>query len=659
MRIALAQMEVVPGRPKKNLETMLEMIEQAKEQKADLVVFPEMCLGGYVVGDKWLDEDFCRDLMSYHEDILKASQGIAIAYGNIFADRTVHQRVEDNSWHPNKDGRVRKYNAVSVVQNGKPVERAKETKILPQGVQPKTLLPNYRYFDDERYFFSLEDAAKDAGVSLEDLLQPFLIEVQGKKVPIGFEICEDLWCEDYRKNGKPLNPAKMLIENGAELVINLSASPWNVGKGKERDRRVKFLKQESGKDFKPFLYVNCVSVQNNGKNIISFDGGSTAYNVDGLPVKFAHDSFQQELLIVDDADFAKPPQEREELPKIAQKYDAIIQGIRSVKDTLGLPEHPRYVVGLSGGIDSAVVAALLVQAVGRDKVLAVNMPTRYNSDKTKQTAALVAERLGIAYEVIPIEDLVRLHEEVLERYDLDGSGGQLSELNQENIQAKIRGTSILSNIAAKYHALFTNNGNKLETALGYATLYGDVGGAIAPIGDLTKTEVVEMARYLNEKIFHDAVIPEILLPDALFRFRDDQIQPTAELKDNQIDPMKFGYHDALLEAATDYKKKTPEDVLQWYLDGTLEEKLGISTSLMERWGIDDPKVFVQDIEWFYSTTQRNVFKRIQAPPIIITSKSAYGFDIRESMLPWEPTRAYGMLKQKVLAMANTDQNLKL
>jgi len=155
-----------------------------------------------------------------------------------------------------------------------------------------------------------------------------------------------------------------------------------------------------------------------------------------------------------------------------------------------------------------------------------------------------------------------------------------------------------------------------------------------------------MARYINEVIYQDEIIPESLLPDELWKFSEDQIQPTAELQHDQVDPMKFGYHCALIEAMTDYKRKSTADIMRWYLDGTLEENLGISTELIRRWNIDDPEEFIRDLEWVDKSMQTNVFKRVQAPPIIITSKSAFGFDIRESILPY--ATAHDELKEKVL-----------
>lgn len=650
MKIALAQMEVVPGRPRINVANMIRLIGEAKKKGVDLVAFPEMCVGGYLLGDKWTNEEFCKNLMDFNEEIRKASRGIAVAYGNIFVDYEVCKRCGDNNIHPNKDGRVRKYNAVYVFQDGKPAKKLKECGIIPVGIQPKNLLPTYRIFDDERYFFSLQDIAKDFGKDLEELAQPFILDVGGKKVEIGFELCEDLWCEDYRKNLEALNITKILINNNAKLIVNLSSSPWTYGKNNARDRRVGFLKKESEDRFVPFLYVNCTGVQNNGKNIVTFDGGSTVYNKQGLPVLFAKEAYGQELMIVDEKTLDGKALERKENNKIKQKYDAIIRGIKNLRDINGMAEQPNFIIGLSGGIDSALVASLLVKAVGKEKVFGVNLPTKYNAEKTKNAAAYIVRKLGIKYEVIPIEELVEVNKKILDNVNVDGTGKKLSNLNIENVQAKIRGTSILSNLAAKYGGIFTNNGNKLEVAIGYATLYGDVGGAIAPIADLTKTEVVEMAKFMNKEIFHEIVIPEILFPDELWRFSEEKIQPSAELKDKQIDPMKFGYHCALLEALTDYRKKSAADVMQWYLNGEMEKNLNISLELLERWNITNPEEFIKDIEWFESLMQNSIFKRVQAPPIIITSKSAYGFDIRESMFPYETTLRHDELKKKILAM---------
>jgi len=660
MKIALAQMKVVPGRPSINVANMLNNIEDAKKQGVELLIFPEMCVGGYLLGDKWTEEVFCENLMSFNETLRLATEGIAIAYGNIFVDKDINERVQNKVRHSNKDGRVRKYNAIYVFQNQEPAERLAENLILPKGVQPKMLLPDYRIFDDERYFFSLEDVAKDFNLQIENIAYPFKIRTkEGEKI-IGFELCEDLWCEDYRKNNAPQNITKILIENGAELIMNLSASPWTCGKNFSRDKRVGFLKKESGDNFVPFFYVNCTGVQNNGKNIVTFDGGSTIYNKEGLPITLSKAPYEEELMIVDEKDLGNKPVIREEKSKIEQKYHAIIAGVRALKEMWGADNYPPVIIGLSGGIDSSLVAALYVKAYGAKNIIGINMPTKYNSLKTKNAAKQIAEKLGIAYYVLPIEELVEVNNKLIQNADILVDGKELSQLNLENIQAKIRGTSILSNVAAKYGGIFTNNGNKLETALGYATLYGDVGGERAPIADLTKIEVVEMSKFVNNKIFGEEIIPEVLLPDELWRFRDDQIQPSAELKDNQVDPMKFVYHCALVDMFTDYKKKSAEEIMQAYLDGNLHNLLDnylqdivgkeIGLELMKRWNVMDPIEFIKDLEWFEKTILRNVFKRVQAPPIIITSKSAYGYDLRESILPYEATAKHEELKKKILTL---------
>ncbi len=667
MKIALAQMEVLPGRVELNVNKMLFLIKQAKKIGVDLIAFPEMCLSGYLLGDKWTEEAFCRDLMHYNEIFRKASEkeeglpGIAIAYGNIFLDSEVNKRVGDNKHHPNKDGRTRKYNAVYIFQNGKAVMRLKENNFLPAGVQPKTLLPSYRFFDDPRYFFSMEDIAKDFAVPLDDLYWPYLIEVKGEKIPIGFEICEDLWCEDYRMTGEALNVTKILLSKGARAIVSLSASPWTYGKNAARDRKIQFLKRDCGEKFAPFFYVNNTGAQNNGKNIITFDGGSTVYNSQGVSVQLSKAGYEEELLINDTEEiYLASSAVRTEKSYIAQKLDALLAGIKHLKNLQKLStEEIKFMIGLSGGVDSSVVAAVLCLAAGKENVIGVNMPTEFNSKSTKDAARQVAEQLGITYFEIPIADLTKINEKLL-----DGNGGngtlKLNSLQKGNLAAKIRGTNILSNLAARYQAFLTNNGNKLEVALGYATLYGDVNGAIAVIADLSKPEVFALGKYLNEEIFKREVIPNKLFPDHLFRFAEGQIVPSAELEENQIDPMKFGYHDALLMLMTDYRKRSAEDFLLLFKEGTLTKYLeqvlqpiigcspGYGLALMQRWGVDDAEKFIADIEWFFSLVQRSVFKRVQAPPIIITSKTAYGYDLRESQLPWQYTQEYLRLKEEVL-----------
>lgn len=657
MKIALAQMEVVAGQIEHNLATMHSLIAQAKAAEADLVVFPEMCTQGYLVGDKWLLDDFCRDAERVTDEMLSASNGIAIAWGSVFLDEGIAERLSSVERHPAKDGRTRRYNAVYVVQNGALVTRPAVEPLLPPGIQPKTLLPNYRIFDDQRYFFSLNDIAKAAAIPLVDLVQPFEIqERSGNKVPVLFQVCEDMWAEDYREAGQAINITKMGIQNGAQIVINVSASPWTYGKNDARDRRVKFLQAQSKNNAKPFLYVNCVGVQNNGKNFVTFDGGSTAYNEQGEASQLVGAPYTEALMLVETHKLKNANVEcRPNKSAIAEKYEAIIRGIRALKDVRGANDMPKFIIGLSGGVDSAVVCALLVKAVGSECVTAVNMPSKFNSEATKNAAEAVASALGVRYYQVPITDMVDAVAMSLNEHVFQNMGRELSGMARENIQAKVRGTDILSNIAGNENWLFTNNGNKLEIALGYATLYGDVGGSIAPIGDLLKTEVFEMGRFLNQVVFGREVIPAALLPNVLCQFSADQIKPSAELELNQEDPMKFGYHDALLALVTDYQKWSEEKVLLAYQSGSLHQEIGrvlgenseFGLALMRRWAVDLAKNFVPDLRWFFSTIDKNVFKRVQAPGIVITSKSAFGFDIRESMLPYYESPRLKALRETV------------
>ena len=663
MKIALNQMQVIPGNRDKNLQTMLSSIAQARDNGVDLLVFPELCLSGYMLGDWWLSPSFSQELNQYNELIREASRGIAIIYGNAIADDELQTRLVNSGevgqtsahHYPNKDGRIRLYNAACIVQNGQWLGRKQEHIFLPKGIQPKTLLPNYRFFDDQRYFFSLQDLAVDMGVALEQLAQPFQLNVNGQTYNVGLQVCEDLWCKDYRRDHQALNMSRHLIENGADFIVNISASPWTNKKHDARDRRIRFLAEDinnNKQSFVPFYYCNSVGAQNNGKNLIAFDGGTTAYSSKGEPVLTSNQAFAPDQLIVEHDKLPQTEVKRHESSSIAQKYQAIQQSLRYIKDMLGWEKHPKFVVGVSGGIDSALVVCLLQQAFGSDSVWSVNMPTQYNSQATQNAAQHIADKLNIQHRRIPIQALADQQLNLFAEMDNSLFPGESSEagrnLSDENIQAKIRGTSILSNLAGRYGRFFTNNGNKLEIALGYATLYGDVGGVIAPIGDLTKAEVFAMARYMNEQVFQDEVIPETLLPNELFEFGENDIAPSAELREAQLDPMKFGYHCALLDKFTHFGRACCEDVMQWYLDGTLANHLGISSALLERWGLNDPQTFVDDLEWFARNVQRSVYKRIQSPPIIITSPSAFGYDIRESQLPWQTNTRFNALKKTIL-----------
>jgi NAD+ synthase (glutamine-hydrolysing) len=284
MKIGLAQMRVLPGRPEKNFRAMEEFVRRALDEGCDLVAFPEMCLGGYLVGDLWLDDSFCADLMGYNEALRELSRSIGLVYGNVYVDQT----------KKNKDGRSRKYNAAYAWSQGRPMPRVRSVN-LPEGIAVKTLLPNYRIFDDERYFYSLLEESTDQGLSLESLLVPFAFSARGRTVRFGLEICEDLWFNDYAYDTRPLNVSRLLIENGAEAIVNISSSPWTYGKDGARDRRIRDAAADCPR-FVPFYYVNCVGLQNNGKNFVTFDGDSTVYNEKAEAICEASEPYGETLL---------------------------------------------------------------------------------------------------------------------------------------------------------------------------------------------------------------------------------------------------------------------------------------------------------------------------------------------------------------------------
>jgi len=620
-------MKVVPAKPQQNFARMCALINQARDEGAGLIAFPEMCVGGYLLGDRWLDESFCRDLVSYNEELRDLSEDIIILYGNLYLDESAK----------NKDGRSRKFNAAYAFEKCNPVRRNVNTP-LPDGVAFKTLLPNYRIFDDERYFFSLSELAFERGVALESLLVPFRSEAEGGFL-FGCEICEDLWYNDYSYRGRPLNVSRIYIENGAQALFNLSSSPWTWGKDASRDRRIAEAKEEA-KRFVPFYYINCVGVQNNGKNFVTFDGDSAIYDAQGELVCEIETPYVQELLVHDTAaTFSRGDHKRSHSPfaKSAAHYNAAIQGIRALDEIIGDSAFP-YIIGLSGGVDSAVVAALVERAVGPERLMLFNLPSRYNSEATKSAAKSVARALGVELCEIPVEDLVSENAKALAQFNP-------SQFNLENVQAKIRGTSILSNIAGITGGVMSCNGNKVEIALGYATLYGDVNGVVAPIGDLLKTEVFALAEYLNKEVYAREVIPAQLLPDEQFNFA---IAPSAELKSAQLDPMKWGYHDALVREFTTYRRKSAEDILEWYKNGELAARLEIDEALITLYGLNVAKIFIEDLEWMVNCMQRSVFKRVQSPPVIIMSRGAFGYDVRESQLPVFYTKRYYSLKKEIL-----------
>ncbi|MDD9984402.1 MAG: NAD(+) synthase [Gammaproteobacteria bacterium] len=650
--VALAQMEVRPGRPDCNVASMLEFIERARRARAAIVAFPEMCVPGYILGDAWEVDALVEDYESWSTAIRDASRGIAVVFGNVAIDRDAI----------GEDGRVRKLNAAWVCHDGHFVERADLPARLPHGVHPKTLHPNYRFFDDDRHFYSLRKIAGETGTRISDWTVPYEIPTERGVVRLGVQLCEDIWHQDYRDRHAPLDTLQAWHRAGADLVVNLSASPWTWQKD---DKRNRVVREAMARSPVPFFYVNQVGAQNNGKNILVFDGDTCGYRTDGTIAGRAP-PWREALLVLDGSPVAgraatgaapesaraAPVQEREAgdrtgggtvQTEIEAIHDAIVTGLRHLDHLRG--GVGRYLIGVSGGIDSSVVACMLRIAFGSGRVFAVNMPTRFNADVTRENARALCDALAVDYLSCPIEDLYDALSARIRDVEFASERGTYTRLVDENIQARIRGSDMLAGIAAKLGLVFTNNGNKTEVALGYATLYGDVNGAVAPIADLYKTQVFALARHLNETVFRREVVPRNLI--------DGETVPSAELSDAQDvtrglgDPIKYGYHDALLRQLIEYRRH-PLDILEWYRTGELLERIGWQDEQRFRAYFPETRTFVDDLEWVERQVRVNYFKRIQAPPIIVLSKRAFGFDLRESQLPAYSPRAYEQAKRALL-----------
>ncbi len=625
MKIALGQMEVRPGRPSENLETMLAMVDQAKGAGAELIVFPEMALPGYLLGDGWEQRAFLEDCQACGDRLVQASQGVAILFGNVAVDWERH----------NDDGRPRKYNALFAAQEGRLVQPLG----APYPFAIKTLLPSYREFDDPRHFYSARKLAEELRCRPEDLLQPLELTLAERRLRVGGLICEDGWAENY-----PFSPGEILAEKGVDLLVNVSCSPYTLGKTAKRHR---LFGNQAAKAGVPLVYVNTVGVQNNGKTIYTFDGASSVYGPDGS-LSFCAEAYQSQMAVV--SLFEAPPRPALE-PVIEEEpaaiYRALSYGIGKFMDSIGAS---RAVIGLSGGIDSAVSAALYAKVLGPDGVMLVNMPSRFNSSTTRGLAQQLAQNLGCRYTVMPIQQSVDATVEQLQSASVIQPGREpetlrVSSFVTENIQARDRSARVLAAIAASWGAVFTCNANKSEATVGYCTLYGDQSGFLAALADLWKHQVYDLARYLNQQVYRREVIPQGII----------DIVPSAELSAEQDvdqgkgDPIQYRYHDYLFRAFVEsWNRVTPQEVLEWYCQGILEEKLGCQQGLVAQL-FPDARAFIQDLErWWNLYTGMAVAKRIQAPPVLALSRRAFGFDHREAQNGPYYTLKYRSLKDQLL-----------
>ena len=628
MKIALAQIECIAGRPDLNFLKIKEAIQRAKEDHAEMVVFPENSVPGYLIGDQWEEQAYLRDCVSYNEDIRDLSDGIYVVFGSI--------KVNFDEAHT--DGRPVIYNALYVAYS-KEFINLKPLFAYTQEVyyHAKALLPNYREFEEPRHIKSSLNAPFYMG---PDYFTP--VDING--VDIGFTICEEGWDNDYE-----VKPITEYVKRGADLIINISCSPHSENKNRARDRV--FGQGHAKGNCTPLIYVNAVGIQNNGKTVYTFDGSSAAYNTLGETVLQAP-MFEEGIYYVQyNGDINSGT-----LTVLPTGYEETYQALKyGTEKFLKQCGTNKVVIGASGGIDSCVSAALIAQIVGPENLLLVNMPSRYNSDLTRDIACNLAKKIGCYYTILPIENSVALTKSQIDGLEINSKRFSaylnhktlsLSPLHLENIQARDRSARILAAVASAWGGVYTCNGNKTEITVGYCTLSGDNTGFLAPLGDLWKQHVYGLGRHMNKTY---PVIPE----EAFTVVPSAELSSEQNVNEGKGDPIVYWYHDKLFESWQQWwHRATPEENLKWYLDGNINEKLGITNGNVYKL-LPTVAKFTDDLErWYKLFKGMSVVKRVQSPPIVCLTRRAFGFDYRDYIGEAYFTREYINLKRGALSNEN-------
>ncbi len=528
IKVALAQVDLVVGDVAGNTAKIIDYARQARDRDAaDLVVFPELSICGYPPEDLLFHAGLRHDVEAAVRRISGEVSGIAVVIGFPEYD----------------DGHI--YNACAVLQDGRVLAHYRKHR-----------LPNYAVFDEERYF----TAGKEAAV------------FKLKGIRVGLNICEDVWSP---------GPIAAARSAGAECVVVINGSPFQIGSQEKRENAVRQRVKEVGV---PVVYVNHVG----GQDELVFDGGSFVMDRNGQ-VTFRAALFEEgmDTVVLEGAATGVVPGAAEVIEpgdRIATIYRALVTGTRDYVMNHGFPG---VIVGLSGGIDSALVVAIACDAIGADKVRAVQMPFRYTSTMSQEDSAKQAETFGIQYDVIPIEPMYEATIEQLRPI----LGDTEPDATEENIQARCRGLLLMA-MSNKTGRMLLTTGNKSEMAVGYATLYGDMAGGFAPIKDCSKTLVFKLARYRNTL---GEAIPERVITRP----------PSAELRPDQKDT----------DSLPDY------DVLDPILEAFIEKDLSVAEIAALGY---DRKIVIRVLEM----VKRNEYKRRQAPPGVRISSRAFGRDWR-------------------------------
>jgi NAD+ synthetase len=489
LKIGLLQLNSTVGDFVTNRQKLIAGYEKARALGAEFVIAPELFLCGYPPRDLLLRADFVDANLTALAETAKSIGSVPLVVGC----------VGENSERPGRALR----NSAAVLQNGKIIWRTH-----------KSLLPTYDVFDEDRYF----EPAKSA--------TPF--EFNGRK--LGITICEDIWNDEdfWPERLYHRDPIKELIGQGAEIILNLSASPWHDGKEKAR---LAMLQRVARDERVPLAQVNLVGANDE----LIFDGHSVALNSRGEVIALGK-GFEEEIFVADlevnssssRRESAQIKSERTDVRcynfpvREQQIFSALSLGIRDYVHKCGFKS---VIVGLSGGIDSALVAVLAAEALGPDKVLGISMPARYSSEGSLSDAGALAKNLGIRYEVLPIEPVFQSVEKQLAKV----FAGTKPNEAEENVQSRLRGVTLMA-LSNKFGALVLTTGNKSEMAVGYCTLYGDMCGALAVIADVFKTDVYKIARWVNSDPALRAGRGKIIIPEASILK-----PPSAELRPNQKD----------------------------------------------------------------------------------------------------------------------------
>jgi len=541
MRITMAQLNPIIGDLKGNTQKILQAIEMAKSKKSHIILFPELSICGYAPGDLLLHDDFVKAIEECLDEIKRASSGICIVVGLVRFNHGPGKNL---------------YNSAAVLSDG---------QIL--GYYNKCLLPTYNVFDERRYF--------EPGREVKTFL------IQEKK--IGIIICEDIWQHSGYVDTYAHDPILDLVKHEPDFLLNLSASPYQFDKP---DMRVAVC-AKAAKTLKCPVFLCC---QVGGNDDLIFDGYSVCVDEHGN-LRQLGKGFEENIFTVDlEAPACNVPFEYNQIQDL---YRALVMGLHDYFKKQGFE---KALLGLSGGIDSALVACIAKDALGAENILGVSMPSRYSSEGSERDAEQLAKNLGIGFKKISIEEPFKDYLKLLEPH----FENRPRDTTEENLQARIRGM-ILMALSNKLGYIVLSTGNKSEMGLGYCTLYGDMAGGLGVISDVLKTQVYELSRWINRE--------EEIIPWATI-----EKPPSAELKPGQID----------LDALPDY------GIVDKVLKAYVEEHLSVE-EIINRYQIDS-KIVTELIQKLH----RAEYKRRQAPPGIRVSKVAFSVGRRFPIVQkWE------------------------